>query len=223
MRINLQPATLNLLILFVLFYMFQYVSPRIEFDFIKYFYLHYPDSPNFRPWQLITHMFSHSGENIMHLLFNGLGLVMFGNIIEQELGTRKFLTLFFISGLGALALHLGIDAMRYYNATGFAFPRINGGINFGDNYPVMCGASGALYGIIVAYAYYFPNQKLIFLLIPYPIKAKYIIPIIILLDLVGGLGSFSGDNIAHWAHLGGALTGFLIVKFWFSRYLKRGW
>ena len=93
MQFKIQHGTLNLLILFILAYLFQMVSPKIDFDYLANMYVFYPDSAYFKPWQLITHIFSHG--NHMHLLFNGLGVLMFGNVIEQELGTRKFLLLFF--------------------------------------------------------------------------------------------------------------------------------
>ena len=222
MRLNLQHGTLNLLIIFILAFMFQYVSPRIDFDYAKNLYIFYPDSPNFRPWQLLTHIFSHG--NFMHLLFNGIGVLMFGNIIEEQLGTRKFLLLFFISAAGALLLHFAVDAWHLYEIFGTIFPAKNGVIPEAmANHNSMCGASGALYGVIVAFGFYFPNQKMFFIFVPYPIKAKYLVPGIIVLDLILGVGGFEGDPIAHFAHLGGAITGFIIVKFWFSKYLKRGW
>lgn len=220
MQFKIQHGTLNLLILFILAYLFQMVSPKIDFDYLANFYVFYPDSAYFKPWQLITHIFSHG--NHMHLLFNGLGVLMFGNVIEQELGTRKFLLLFFLSAAGALLMHFATDAYQLQKAFGSFIP-VKSGLVTALNYSPMCGASGALYGIIVAFGYYFPNQKMYFILIPYPIKAKYVVPGIIVIDLFLGLGGFEGDPIAHFAHLGGAITGFVIVKFWFSKYFKRGW
>ena len=147
---------------------------------------------NFRPFQIFTHMFTHAG--IGHIFFNMFNLWMFGRILENVWGAKKFLTFYLICGLGSAAAHL---AVQYYTG--------------GDTFAV--GASGAVMGVMVAFAYLFPNTELMFIFFPVPIKAKWIVAAMVAYDLFGGLG-YTGDNIAHWAHLGGAAAGFALVFYW---------
>ncbi len=159
------------------------------------------DDPDFRPYQIATHMFAHSTYtfqgNIVffHILFNMFGLYMFGRILENVWGAKRFLFFYLACGVGAAITHL---AMQYI---------------MGGNAAAV-GASGAVMGIFVAFAYLFPNTELMIIPIPVPIKAKWVALVYILIDLFGGIGQMQGDNIAHFAHLGGALTGFIIVFFW---------
>lgn len=224
---NLPPGLRNLLILILLFELAKHALPRVGFD-INELFLYYPDSYRFRPWQLITHMFLHGG--IAHLLFNGIALFSFGGIMENKLGTKKFISLFFISGLGAVLVHFISVAVFIYSNTGSIFPLHEGVLQVPaemvdriKGYGPMVGASGALYGVLIAFVFYYPNERLIFLFIPYPIKAKILIPIILLLDVIGATGDFNWDPIAHFAHLGGALTGFILVKFWQWNSMNRNW
>lgn len=224
---QLPPGLRNLLILIALFALAQFSLPNIGFD-PQQLYVVYPDSYAFRPWQLVTHMFCHGG--IAHLLFNAIALYSFGAIMEMKLGTRKFISLFFISGLGALLVHFISVAVMVYDMTGSFFPLHQGVVNlpaeFADRilgYHPLLGASGALYGILIGFVYFYPNEELIFMFIPYPIKAKYLIPVILLLDLVGAFGQFQWDPVAHFAHLGGALTGFITVKIWTWNRIRSNW
>ncbi|OJU22406.1 MAG: rhomboid family intramembrane serine protease [Sphingobacteriales bacterium 41-5] len=164
-------------------------------------------SENFRPWQIITHMFAHAayGTNMFgepsggiifyHILFNMFALWMFGRILENVWGAKRFLIFYLICGLGSAALHL---LMQYWMG--------------GDSLAV--GASGAVFGILVAFAMTFPNTELYIMFIPVPIKAKWAVLGLVAIDLFGGVSNFSGDNIAHFAHLGGAITGFILLKVW---------
>lgn len=154
--------------------------------------------PEFKPWQIITHMFAHAASGpsmFFHILFNMFTLWMFGRILENVWGTKRFAIFYLISGLGAAALHLFV---QYITGSG----------------DVAIGASGAVFGVLVAFAMTFPNTELYIMFIPVPIKAKWAILGLILLDLFGGLFQATGDNIAHYAHLGGAITGFILLKFW---------
>lgn len=159
------------------------------------------DTPYFKPYQVATHMFAHAtydrGGNIMffHILFNMFGLYMFGRILENVWGSKRFLFFYLACGVGAAAAHL---IMQY----------VMGGYSFA------VGASGAVMGVFVAFGYLFPNTQLMIIPIPVPVKAKWVVIVYILIDLFGGFGNVAGDKIAHFAHLGGALTGFLIVFFW---------
>lgn len=160
--------------------------------------------PEFSPYQVATHMFAHSSYNwdgqqssvvFIHILFNMLGLFMFGRILENVWGPKRFLFFYLVCGVGAAAAHLSV---QYF--TGGGAPAV--------------GASGAVMGVFAAFAYLFPNTELIIIPIPIPIKAKWAVLAFIALDLFGGISSVPGDNIAHFAHLGGALTGFIIVYYW---------
>ncbi|MBS3915975.1 MAG: rhomboid family intramembrane serine protease [Bacteroidetes bacterium] len=224
---NITPGLKNLLILMGLFYVLQMA---LEQRFGNYWMLaaFYPDSSFFRPWQLLTHMFSHG--SFMHLLFNGIALFTFGMVMERKLRTKRFLILFFVSGLGALLLHFISVGFMVYQKTGSLFPLhegllVNTGptVDFLLGYFPVVGASGALYGVLISFLLYYPNEELIFLFIPYPIKAKYLIPIILIIDIVMAIGQFSWDPIAHFAHLGGAITGYFLVRYWSWNRVKNRW
>lgn len=207
-------------------------------DITKWLSLYYFDSVSFRPWQIFTHMFMHSPNSIFHILFNMFGLVMFGSILEKVLGTKRFMILFLISGLGAVALDQAIKAWEIFKLQGTLitpteeqyelkrqfnqfieegkYPTaLQAVVDFGSKYFIgMVGASGAIYGLLTAFAFFFPNTELMLLFIPIPIKAKYLVSVMIVLDVFLGFSNFSGDNVAHFAHAGGALAGFFTVFIW---------
>jgi membrane associated rhomboid family serine protease len=145
-------------------------------------------SDNFRPFQIISHMFMHSG--ITHLLFNMLMLFFLGPMVEQALGAKKFLILYILSGFGALLAHFAI------------FPYVG-----------VVGASGAVYGVLIAFAVLYPNVRMMLLFPPIPIKAKWLAIGLIVIGLVSGIGGYQ-SGIAHFAHLGGALTAFILMVIW---------
>lgn len=147
--------------------------------------------PYFKPYQIFTHMFTHSG--LGHIFFNMFSLWMFGRTLENIWGSKRFLLFYLICGIGAAAVHL---AVQYFT----------GGYSFA------VGASGAVMGVLVAFAYLFPNTELL-LYFAIPVKAKWVVIGLIAIDLFSGLGRTS-TGIAHWAHLGGAATGFILVYFW---------
>lgn len=147
------------------------------------------DTGNFKIWQLVTHMFMHGGW--FHLFFNMFTLWMFGRILENFWGPKKFINFYLICGLAAGAAQLFVGEFSY-----------------------AVGASGAIMGVMAAFAYLFPNTELMLMFIPIPIKAKYAIPGLMALDLFGGIANVQGDNIAHFAHLGGAVAGFILVFIW---------
>lgn len=206
--------------------------------FIDLMALHFYLNPSFQVWQPVTHMFMHGSFN--HILFNMFGLWMFGSPLEQLWGRQKFLFYFFSTGLGAAAIQMIAYAFQFHsvsevlNAAGYTTANIIDTIAIGrlspdwlgyvsrtqiqaayDVYTTsMVGASGALYGIIVAFAFIFPNVNLYLFLIPIPIKAKYFVPLLILGDLFFGFTSYSLGPIAHFAHVGGAFTGFVMMYFW---------
>jgi len=173
------------------------------------------DANKFQPYQIATHMFAHSPASLFHIIFNMFALWMFGRILENVWGHKRFLIFYIASGVGAAALHLAVqyfrceqlwDAVSTNNIQ--AVSKLIGGAA-----PAL-GASGAVMGVMAAFAYTFPNTELYFMFIPFPIKAKWAVLGYAAIDLFGGVANFSGDNIAHFAHLGGAITGFIIVLIW---------
>jgi len=199
--------------------------------------LYFPENEHFRVWQFATHMFMHGG--LMHILFNMLALWMFGSQLETIWGKRYFLFFYFVCGIGAAAIYTAINYYQF-NAiytlltdTGLSHFDINDMIEksvyptnilteaqaqqlIGTFQTPMVGASGAIYGILVAFAFNFPNHKLMLIFIPYPIAAKYFVPALIALDLFSGVTGFSifGGGVAHFAHVGGAVIALLMMIFW---------
>ncbi len=174
----------------------------------------YASFERFQPYQIATHMFAHGP--IYHILFNMFALWMFGRILENVWGGKRFLLFYLVCGVGAAACHLIIQYFRceellHVLDTNPIDPRISTLI--GAAAPAV-GASGAIMGVLVAFAYLFPNTELYIMFIPIPIKAKWAVLGMAAIDLFGGAANISGDNIAHFAHLGGAITGFILVLIW---------
>jgi len=169
--------------------------------------MYMPFSDNFRPWQIITHMFMHA--DLGHLAFNMLSLFFFGPSIERVWGPGRFLSYYLLCGLGAVALHIGI--IWYTLSSAGQDPTAFNG--------AMLGASGAIFGVLVAFAWLFPNQVISLLFPPVSLKAKYFVPIIALLELVYGVRGVS-SGVAHFAHLGGAIFGFLMLLMWYKPYKR---
>ena len=215
---QLTPVIKNLLIVNIVFFLGSQFVP-IAYNYLPVFY---PDSPYFKIWQVITHMFMHA--DLGHIFFNMFSLVIFGPMIEQVLGAKRFLNFYLISGIGAWLLQMGVQGIEIFNATGSFFPlhhsldlstlnTSNPGLVQEVYTSRMLGASGAIYGVLLAFAYLFPNIPLQFLFIPVPIKAKYMIGGYILIEIYMSL-SRPGDSVAHLAHVGGALFGYLLLKLW---------
>jgi membrane associated rhomboid family serine protease len=174
----------------------------------------YADYQKFQPYQIATHMFAHGP--IYHILFNMFALWMFGRILENVWGPQRFLLFYLICGVGAAVCHLGMQYFRCEQLltiiqTNQNDPRIISML--GAAAPAV-GASGAIMGLLVAFAYLFPNTELYIMFIPIPIKAKWAVIGMAAIDLFGGVANLSSDNVAHFAHLGGALTGFILVLIW---------
>ncbi len=199
--------------------------------------LHFPQNENFAAWQFISHMFMHG--SLMHLLFNMYALWMFGTQLEKIWGKNRFLIFYFACGLGAAAIYTAINSFQFneiyslLTETGLSRFDINAMIQqksyppavlteaqaselMSIYYVPVVGASGAIYGILVAYAFIFPNNTLMLIFLPFPIKAKYFVPALIALDLFSGVTGISlfGGGIAHFAHVGGAIIGFLLMIYW---------
>jgi membrane associated rhomboid family serine protease len=171
---------------------------------------------SFQPYQIVTHMFAHAPfPMIYHILFNMFTLWMFGRILENLWGAKRFLFFYLSCGIGAAALHLLIQYLRCEQLLHAILANDQAGVDkFGGALAGALGASGAIMGVMTAFAFLFPNTELYIMLIPIPVKAKWAILGLVAIDLFGGVSKVSGDNIAHFAHLGGAITGFIIVYVW---------
>ncbi len=199
--------------------------------------LHFPQNEKFAAWQFFSHMFMHG--SLMHLLFNMYALWLFGTHLENIWGKSRFLLFYFACGLGAAAIYTAINSFQFneiyslLTETGLSNFDISAMIQqksyppavltaeqaselMSIYYVPVVGASGAIYGILVAYAFIFPNNTLMLIFLPYPIKAKYFVPALIALDLFSGVTGISlfGGGIAHFAHVGGAIIGFLLMIYW---------
>ncbi len=192
---KLPDVVIHLLIINVLVYLaLHYFQNGILF---KYLPAYFPLSSEFKWFQPITHMFGHGGPG--HLLFNMIGLYFFGPPLARIWGWKKFLFFYISCGLGAYLAYHGINYLQF--APNFA------------SVPPAIGASGAIYGLLAAFAILYPNAKLMLIFLPIPIAAKYFVPALMAIDLFLGLSSMN-TGIAHFAHLGGAITGFIMLMLW---------
>ena len=232
---NMTNTVKQLLLLNILFFVGSYFVPQAT-DLLA---LHYFESDKFQLWQPLSHMFMHG--NLMHIFFNMFALVSFGSALEQFWGPKKFLFFYFSCGIGAALVHSGVNYYYFHDGLntlitiGFQKAEIFKILNEGkfmtswqavlspSTFDAMIsaltptvGASGAIYGLLVAFAFMFPNAELALMFIPVPIKAKYFVPAIVLLDLFSGVTGYSifGGGIAHFAHVGGAAVGFLMMWYW---------
>lgn len=208
--------------------------------FFKWFALYFPKSDMFEPWQVVTHMFMHAG--FMHIFFNMFALWMFGSPVEYQLGSKKFLFIYISAGLGAVLFQLGYYYFNYFPlesqliGSGLTQSEIVQMMNTNESisnitnnqlamlkeiFPIyhasMVGASGCIMGVLAAFGMMNPDAKLMMIFLPIPIKAKYFIPGIIILDLISALSGqsfFSPSNTAFMAHVGGAVTGFFVMWYW---------
>ena len=217
----------NLLIINGLFFLATISLESYGINFTKWFALHPFQSPNFMPHQLITHMFMHG--NFTHLLFNMFALWMFGKTLENVWGGKRFLIYYLATGLGAMVLYsivqqiqcslleskMAIDQIQYvasnklYQQYQIQDMRVLSSLY----YTPMLGASGAVFGILLAFGMLFPNT-LLYIYFAIPVKAKYFVIIYGIMELYSGISNNPADNVAHFAHLGGMLFGFILLKYW---------
>ena len=207
---RIPPVTRSLLIVNVI----MFVATLINEDFmIRTFAMFYPASPLFRWWQPLTHMFMHGGW--WHILFNMYTFVMFGMVVERALGTKKFLILYFVTGLGAVALHTGVEWLDIHRLAASTDMSAQASVIDILRTP-MVGASGAIYGVLVAFAMLYPEARMTLIFPPVTLDAKWMVAIFIGIELLTGITG-TQVGIAHFAHLGGALFGFLLVWYWRKR------
>ncbi|MBC7555095.1 MAG: rhomboid family intramembrane serine protease [Taibaiella sp.] len=260
---NVPVVVKNIIIINVLVVLVQFVLGRQGIDLGDYLGLHYWMSPKFRWWQVLTHIYMHGSPNdigltLTHIFFNMYGLFMFGSILENMWGPKKFFLFYMVCGIGAAFCHLGVMAYVYsafhadfvhfqQHASAMEFSRILSHNNiqlansaFIDNWTQnpgcsncvqesvqflhsyymqmldvgMVGASGAIFGILFAFGYLFPNTELYIMFIPVPIKAKWAVAGYAAIELFSGVGRIAGDNVAHFAHLGGMLFAFILLSIW---------
>ena len=232
---NIPPITRNIIIINIVVFILTYV---LQTDLMyRYLAAFYPFSPFFHSWQIITHMFMHG--SFLHILFNLMTLYSFGPVLEQVLGDKKYVILYFVSGLGAFFLfnlwnfveveqiksslqNLGFDLAGYMNGENVSFKGNSAAILEQQNLVnqlqsiisvPMVGASGAIFGVIAAFATLYPDAKIMLMFIPVPVKVKYLMPVVIIVSIYLGISGNAG-GIAHLAHVGGALVGFILAKIW---------
>jgi membrane associated rhomboid family serine protease len=216
----------NIIIINGLFFLGTYVlGSNFGTDLIKIFGLRFPAASEFHLWQPITHLFMHGSIN--HILFNMFSFWMFGSVLENVWGAKRFLNFYIITGFGAAFLHYlivyflellplltSVD-LQIATASATQLTYLEQYREQILNMPNIIGASGAVAGIWIAFAYLFPNSTL-YLFFAFPVKAKYLAAVYVLVELYQALQFNPNDNVAHFAHLGGMLFGFLIVKFWYN-------
>ncbi len=206
----------NLLAINALMFFAAIVAEKYGIDLPGYLGLHFFLARDFHPYQLVTYMFMHGG--FTHLFFNMFTLYMFGGLLERVWGSKRFLIYYFVTGVGA-AIIQELVQWGYYDVYLSAYDRVNTGlaiIPMGDyiNMWNTVGASGAIYGLLLAFAMMFPNERMFIIPIPFPIKAKFFVMIFVVLELVLGISNNASDNVAHFAHLGGVLFGLVLIIMW---------
>ena len=197
---RMTPVVKNLLIINVLVFLAQQAVPQITSQFVG----HYPLGGGFEPWQVISHMFMHGG--VGHLFFNMFALVVFGSALERVWGSKRFLQFYLLCGIGAFLI---------FEATvGYSLYNLIGQVSIEHPTGLVIGASGAVYGLLLGFGMLFPNTELMLLFPPIPIKAKYFVILYGLLELSMAMSNNQGDNVAHVAHLGGMVIGYILIKKW---------
>lgn len=213
---NLPTVTKNLLIINVLCFFGMLVAKRYGIDVENLLGLHFFLASDFNLSQLISYMFMHA--NFQHIFFNMFAVWMFGRVLEQVWGPKRFLTYYLICGIGAGLIQELVQYLEYaftlsnYDSVNLG---IAGGIIPMEEYLNMMttvGASGTVYGILLAFGMLFPNSQMFIFPLPFPIKAKYFVIGYAVLELFLGLGG--GDGVAHFAHLGGMLFGLILIIYW---------
>ncbi len=236
---QMTPTVKQLLIINILFFLGTLFVGEETYNFLSLFYF---ENSKFQYWQILSHMFMHG--NFLHIAFNMFALVSFGSVLEHFWGGKKFLFFYISCGLGAAILHTFVNYLLFHHGldilteAGFSKAEIMNLLNQGQldtrwfdaisksemtdftssfASPAV-GASGAIYGLLVAFAFMAPNAELALLFIPVPIKAKYFVPGLLCIDLFMGLKGnsiFGGaSGVAHFAHIGGAIVGFLMMWYW---------
>lgn len=220
---NLPPVTKNLLIINVLCFFGYQVAKRYGIDLNDTLGLHFFLASDFNLAQLVTYMFMHA--NLQHIFFNMFAVWMFGRTLEQVLGPKRFLIYYMVCGIGAGLVQELVQYIQYVMELSH-YDGVNTGLGVIPmaeflNLMTTVGASGAVYGILLAFGMLFPESKMFVFPIPFPIKAKFFVIGYAVIELFAGFGS-SGDGIAHFAHLGGMIFGFLLIMYWRKKNRNNG-
>ena len=233
------PVTKNLIIINIIVWAVEAIFPRFGNTIINVLGLHFVGAPHFNPIQIITYLFVHAATNPWHLLFNMFSLWMFGSILERVWGSKRYFMFYFVCGIGAAIIqeivwastwmHDYVSGIARLNMLSYEHMKqiiesdpsrfISAMASFKDSF-VTIGASGAVYGLLLGYAFVFPNQPLYLFFIPVPIKAKYMMIGYGLIEFF--LGFNANDTVAHFAHLGGMLFGIIILLYWKKKGTLRG-
>lgn len=221
---RIPPITKNLLIINLLCFLAQKVMRLYGIDLTDALGLHFALAESFGPWQLVSYMFLHG--SFTHLFFNMFSLWMFGGLIERTLGARRFLTYFFVCGIGAGICQELWQTAQYFIDEMYKYEMVNTGstiipMSYFLNQWTTIGASGACYGVLLAFGMLYPNERIMLLLPPIPMKAKYFVAGYAVIELVSAYAS--NDNVAHLAHLGGMLFGWLLLRLWRKRTQRTQW
>jgi len=229
---NTPPVVKNLIIINVVMWLgtiffIRFFQTNLNFHLGLFYF----QSPVFKPWQIVTHMFMHDSNRIFHLLFNMWALWMFGKVLESVWGSKRFLIYYLVTGLGAALVHTLVNYIQLtpdimalkaaYSTDRINIKLLNEILKPGNPFYELgrelmrptVGASGAVYGLLLAFGMLFPNTPLMIIPIPVPIKAKWLIIAAGVISLYLGI-SGQGGNVAHFAHLGGMVFGFILIKYW---------
>ncbi|MBS1646112.1 MAG: rhomboid family intramembrane serine protease [Bacteroidetes bacterium] len=221
---SLPVVTKNILIINIAMYIATWLMEHQGVDLTHTLGLHYISAPDFRPYQFITYMFMHG--SLMHIFFNMYAVFMFGALLEQVFGPKRFLIYYLFTGLGAAAIQL---LVYYYQLSPFMaqtnellaqasdYMTQTSIVEQRDEYLnrfVVVGASGSLFGLLIAFGILFPNSELYLFFVPVPIKAKYFVAGYGAIELFSGFTNNPGDNVAHFAHIGGMIFGFILLMIW---------
>jgi len=210
---SMPPVIKNLVIINALMLLITYLTGNFMYEKFSLFYF---ESPLFKPYQLITHMFMHGG--FVHLFFNMYSLIIFGVVLEQVWGSKRFFIYYMVTGLGAAFLHslvLYIDASSLSKAVELGNQVAMQKLELLYSTPTV-GASGAVYGVLLAYGMLFPNNVLQLIFPPVALKAKWFVLIFGAIELFLGISN-TGGNVAHFAHLGGMIFGYILIRYWKKR------
>lgn len=194
---NVPKAVKHIILINVLMLVLTYLNNPLM---SKWFALN-PITFLWKPWQLVTYMFMHGG--LGHLFFNMYTLFIFGSVLENVWGTKKFLTFYFVTGIGAALVNVGVQYLT-------------------GSFALTVGASGAIYGILMGYAMLYPDSRLTLLFPPVSMKAKWFVLIFAGIELLLGISNNPADNVAHFAHLGGLIFAFLLIMFWKKKHRLYG-
>jgi membrane associated rhomboid family serine protease len=240
-------VTKNLIIINALFWAATYVLRRYGINLDDILGLHYIGSDSFNLSQVLTYMFMHDPLNPAHVFFNMFGVYMFGRILEQVWGPKRFLLFYMVTGIGAaivqeitwyIDLRPFLNAVENYATVGYS-PALSKYLNIQDGMSVpvdmlinaketvlntltTVGASGSVFGILLGFGMLFPNAPLFLMFIPIPVKAKYMVIGYGLIELFAGVANFATDNVAHFAHLGGMIFGYFLIRFWKNKGIGNG-